>query len=79
MTPVRLMSRSAESAVRDVHRDFKAETQIGEGRGSPLHSVCLLIVGVKCVSQLVAAVALTGCPFFTAISMQSLGLGKISE
>jgi hypothetical protein len=41
----------AESAVGDVHRDFKAETQIGEGGGSPLHSVCLLLVGMKCVCQ----------------------------
>jgi hypothetical protein len=27
----------AGSAVGDVHRDLEAETQVGEGRGGPLH------------------------------------------
>ena len=62
-------SGGTELAVRDVHRDFKAETQVGKSWGSPLHSLCLLNSWRENGCQLVAAVAFTSCIFNTAISM----------
>jgi hypothetical protein len=39
----RLVPKHADLAIGDIHRDFKAKTQVGELRGGPLHIVVSLI------------------------------------
>src|SRR3990167_11551391 len=56
------------SAVGDVHRDFEAETQVGESGGGPLHGLSPVEwVGMKHVCELVSTTAPQAATMFSNI------------